>query len=309
MTLETWLERAVEQVVQFAETTPCDATKIAEVEEEYRDHAAIVDALAHLLSAPYPQVAWESGDEHARFNLTFRTWVAPRTDQEIDAWSLRLWERWMQRGLGTPETYHLLGTFQEAARAHWKASRWYRQHPAPVQHYERADPEEKRKREVAFAEIFLRLYNAVEPSPLAWIPADARDRPDVRLAYEDGSLLGVEVTELVYDPVEARMTRGRATTISSGPQELSTLIEVLRERIADKVRKVADYPFEGPIALLVAVVSPLFTLEDLVPHLEAGAADLPEGIFAAVWLLGHTSAGEWSGLHLSGPQGCVLRRL
>lgn len=110
------------------------------------------------------------------------------------------------------------------------------------------------------------------------------DRPDFVIEnQQDGARLGVEVTHLFYDSLEARLVFGRSREAAHPPEYIEEYIRRLNDLLLQKSEKAKKYNHAYPLALLVRVVSPIFHIYDFEAY--ASRIVVPPSDFKLIWLL------------------------
>lgn len=112
-----------------------------------------------------------------------------------------------------------------------------------------------------------------------------QERPDAVLEDARGNHLGVEITHAVHDSEEAKMLLGRSLTDFSGLQSFDELLDVIKDRVSDKERKVPTYGRPYPISLIVRVASPVFTVDQFIGALARKELIVSKGSIHEVWIL------------------------
>lgn len=148
--------------------------------------------------------------------------------------------------------------------------------------------EEKAALEAAAIGIFLNIYNLNHPEPLSiW---RRQERPDFVLMDTHHHQIGMEVTHLFYDHLEARRVLGRLNPNTHGEENFEGFMQVLNERLHQKEEKFRKYNQSYPVALLIRNASPLFGMSDVLKH--KNLVYKPSGMLN-VWFLSKDGADEW----------------
>jgi len=153
---------------------------------------------------------------------------------------------------------------------------------------------EKRALERAAAEWFLQRYNELVHK--VFRITILQERPDVVVEAADGTVIGIEVTHLYYDDLEAKMLLGRSVEEFHRPENFTELLDQLDRLLKKKLEVGRKYPWDHPLFLIIRSVSPVFTGEDFA-GIEKYVA-LPTGIYDEIWLLVRDEVNDedWSDL-------------
>ncbi|OPA77432.1 hypothetical protein BVG16_13315 [Paenibacillus selenitireducens] len=148
--------------------------------------------------------------------------------------------------------------------------------------------DEKAALEAAAIGIFLNIYNLNHPQPLSiW---KRQERPDYVLTDGRHHRIGVEVTHLFYDHLEARRVLGRLNPNNHGEESFEEFAQVLNDLLQQKEKKFKKYNQSYPVSLLVRNVSPLFGMSDVLKHKDLYYK--PSGMMN-VWFLSKDGIDEW----------------
>lgn len=157
---------------------------------------------------------------------------------------------------------------------------------------------EKRKLEKAAIELFVRCFKGTYG--VGYRLVEQRERPDAIVVDENGNGLGLEVTHLYYDVLEAKMLLCRSEQKRhgkvSGPENFDDYIKVLNSILAQKLKTVLGYSTEYPCSLLIRNASPIWTKEDFVKAIAKIYA--PKSQYKDIWLLTADRSSAWSLIRL-----------
>jgi hypothetical protein len=180
---------------------------------------------------------------------------------------------------------------------------------APRRHRSREEvDDENRRLEQAAIDLFVPLYIAAtgQGFRLLRMHKEPDDQPDAILEAADGGQLGVEITHLgcAYSPGEhssgaeneMAFLLDRVPATMSETQKGDRLIDELNRIMGEKANRYAAVVRDYPIALLVRVANPNFTLSSF----EFYGSDLVVPVaspFSEIWLLPRDDDGPgWSHL-------------
>ncbi len=117
--------------------------------------------------------------------------------------------------------------------------------------------DEKERIEREALAYFLRLYNRRNDTKFRlW---KKRERPDFEVRDKvTKRVIGVEISHIFHDKKEAMMFLGRDPSHVHGIITAQDHVDVLMRVLRKKAEKVADYPFEGPVILVLRDFSKIF---------------------------------------------------
>lgn len=149
---------------------------------------------------------------------------------------------------------------------------------------------EKRMLEKAAILLFIRSYKemfGVEYKVLIY-----QERPDVILEDPEGNRIGMEVTHLFYDELEAKILLGKSNDSGHKIESFYKYLNVLNELLNKKGKTGLNYPIGYPCSLLVRDTSPVWTKEDF----EAASSIIipPKKVYKDIWLLTQDKTSTWS---------------
>ena len=148
---------------------------------------------------------------------------------------------------------------------------------------------EKKTLELSAIELFLLIYNKNHSDPHRLLRL--QDQPDAVLEDEEGNPLGMEITHLFYDSLEAKMLMGKTDSRELPPEHLDFLIAGLNNLIHAKEEKRMYYSHDYPVSLLIRNTSLIFGLSDLLR--KKSLIYKSTGFFKDIWLLSRDDSSEW----------------
>lgn len=125
--------------------------------------------------------------------------------------------------------------------------------------------DEKAALERAAMQQFLHIYNR-NHTPLLSI-WKRQERPDYVLKNAEHEYLGVEITHLFYNHIEARMLLGRQLERDqAGIGRFEAYIRVMNNLLKQKEEKLGGYNQPFPVSLLMRNASPGFGMSDMIRY-------------------------------------------
>lgn len=140
---------------------------------------------------------------------------------------------------------------------------------------------EKKNLEKQAIMIFLSLFNIEIKSNYRVIAI--QECPDALIENGDGNILGLEVTHLFYDFLEAKIVLGKIRSKARRPEEFTILLNGLNELLKKKVNKLSNYKNENPCLLLIRNTSLVFGMNDFIDNREK--IEIPKNNFQSIWLV------------------------
>lgn len=140
---------------------------------------------------------------------------------------------------------------------------------------------EKKNLEKQAIRIFLSLFNTEIKSNYRLITI--QECPDALIKNSDGNILGLEVTHLFYDFLEAQIVLGKIKSKAIRHEEFTILLNGLNELLKKKVKKLSKYKNENPCVLLIRNTSLVFGINDFIDNREK--INIPENDFQSIWLV------------------------
>jgi len=156
---------------------------------------------------------------------------------------------------------------------------------------------EKRALEKTAIELFLSRYNKLKNKKYKLLRQ--QEIPDTVIIDEKGAELGVEITHLFYDALEAKMLLGRSNRLFHEVEKFSKLVDELNMLIEKKIEKGPSYIEKFQCLLLIRNASPVSVLSDFKENIEH--IKISKKIFKEIWLLTRNDISyEWELLRLDG---------
>jgi hypothetical protein len=145
------------------------------------------------------------------------------------------------------------------------------------------DEKERIEREALV--YFLRLYNRKLGGKYRLHVK--RERPDFEVADKlTGKILGVEISHIFHDKKEAMMILGRDESRIHGIITALDHVKVLMDILKKKASKVENYPFEGPVILVLRDFSLTFDAQTIFDA--RLGLKVPPSAYREIWYLSRT---------------------
>ncbi len=142
--------------------------------------------------------------------------------------------------------------------------------------------DEKERIERAALTFFLRLYNRRTNNKFRYL--EKRERPDfVVRNLKSKELLGVEISHIFHDKKEAMMFLGRDDSKFHGIITAKDHIDVLVRVLNKKAEKAKQYPYIGPMILVIRDYSRIFDASTLFNY--GRGLKVPNSIYKEIWYL------------------------
>lgn len=149
--------------------------------------------------------------------------------------------------------------------------------------------EEKAELEQAALDLFLTIYNANRDVPISVL--HRQERPDFVLTDPDDNVLGLEVTHLFYDQLEAMTLLGRSNLSIHGYEVISESLDTLNRLLKQKEEKMRKYEADYPVSLLIRNSTRIFGMSDFLKYKET--IYKPDGALH-IWFLSRDGGNnEW----------------
>ena len=132
---------------------------------------------------------------------------------------------------------------------------------------------------------FLRLYNRRFGTKYRMLKK--RERPDFSVKDKlSGHIIGVEISHIFHDKKEAMMMLGRDPSHIHGIITAQDHVSVLMRVLEKKSLKVKQYPFDGPIILVLRDFSKIFDAQTIFDH--RLGLKVPKSGYREIWYLSRT---------------------
>lgn len=148
---------------------------------------------------------------------------------------------------------------------------------------------EKLALEKTAIQLFIQIYNQNHLDKLRLLYQ--QEQPDAVLQINEQDKLGLEITHLFYDELEAKILLGRSDQDPYVQETLDHLIEELNMLIRRKENKMDNYSKNYPIALLIRNASLLFGMSDILSC--RNRIYKPQNLFTQIWLLSRDGYSDW----------------
>ena len=145
--------------------------------------------------------------------------------------------------------------------------------------------DEKEKLERDALTFFLRLYNKKTSAKFRFFKK--RERPDFLVKDKvTKELMGVEISHIFHDKKEAMMFLGRDSSHIHGIITAKDHVDVVVRVLNKKSEKVKQYPFNGPIILVLRDFSKIFDAKTLFD--DRLGLKVPASGYKEIWYLSRT---------------------
>lgn len=150
-----------------------------------------------------------------------------------------------------------------------------------ISRYELVMDEKERIEREALA-YFLRLYNRKFKTKYQLYVK--RERPDFEIKDKiSDEVMGVEVSHIFHDKKEAMMLLGRDESHIHGIISAEDHVHVFSEVLKKKAEKVKNYPYDGPVILVLRDFSMIFAARFLFD--ERMGLKVPASGYSQIWYL------------------------
>ncbi len=148
---------------------------------------------------------------------------------------------------------------------------------------------EKERLERRALAFFLRLYYRKFETKYRLL--EKRERPDFLVRDKiSEDIVGVEISHIFHDKKEAMMMLGRSADHIHGIITAEDHVNVMMRVLQKKAEKVKQYPFDGPIMLVLRDFSALFDPQSIIDyHL---GLKVPKSDYFEVWYLTRSGTAE-----------------
>lgn len=117
------------------------------------------------------------------------------------------------------------------------------------------------------------------------------DKPDIVIGDSNtGRKIGIEVTHLFYNSEEAKALLGKSDNSPNGLEDIRSFIDRLNQLLHQKAQKAKGYNHRSELALLIRVVSPVFS-KDYFDRFER-LIKVPQPEYKHIWLLFYNFADQ-----------------
>jgi hypothetical protein len=145
--------------------------------------------------------------------------------------------------------------------------------------------DEKERIERGALAYFLRLYNRKRNTKFRFWKK--RERPDFEVRDKiTKETMGVEISHIFHDKKEAMMYLGRDPSHVHGIITAQDHVDVLMRILKKKAEKVKDYPFSGPVVLVLRDFSKIFDARTIFD--ERLGLKVPGSGYEEIWYLTRT---------------------
>lgn len=149
---------------------------------------------------------------------------------------------------------------------------------------------EKRKLEKAAIELFVLCFK--KTYGIEYRLVQQQERPDAIVEDGNGKRLGLEITHLFYDELEAKMLLGRSQQQIHGLENFDDHLKELDCLLEKKVRTGLGYSTQYPCSLLIRNASRIWTKEDFDGVISK--IKPTRSLYKDIWLLTTDRFSVWS---------------